>query len=95
MIIEFIRKFFHKKTIEHHPNYTCKGLCHKDMRCIDLPGHEKVCSSKEIVLPEETREFLKKEVKRVIDDEWAEHVKKVLSSNEKELKNQPVSRQCC
>ena len=65
------------------------------MRCIDLPGHEKVCSSKYIVLPEETREFLKEEVKKVIEEEWSQRVEKALSMQEKELKKQPVRGQCC
>lgn len=80
------------KTEEHFSNYSCKGLCHKDMRCVDLPKHEEVCASKELILPPETIEFLKNEIKKELksesDAEYKQHIKHTLEGARS-------TRRCC
>ena len=77
----------HVETIEHKPDYKCKGLCHKDMRCIDLPGHEKICTAVELVLSRELVCFLQEKLKEVaergdaIDKAWVMMIENLINKN--------------
>lgn len=78
-----IRNWFTRKqqTAEHFPTYTCKGICHKDMRCIDLPNHAQICTQKGLILTEETIAFLKKEIAEVVDEAWKTKTEAMLAEH--------------
>lgn len=94
-MLKYLKNLFLKKnkTEEHFPDYTCKGICHSDMRCIDLPGHQKTCTSKDMAIPQETLDFLRAEIRKEVDAEWAERTKELIFSAEK--KNPIVRRKSC
>ena len=69
------------RTIEHYEGYCCKGICHVDMRCIDLPDSHKVCKSgTNIELPQTTIDFLRQETasQLVANPEWVEQVTAII-----------------
>lgn len=94
-MINFLCRIFCKKQVteEHFPDYKCKGICHKDMRCIDLPNHAEICTSKELVLTPETVAFLEEEVKKGVDQKWKEEIEVLIRSP----KVDPIVRRktCC
>jgi len=82
-----------QKTEEHFPDYKCKGICHDGMRCIDLPNHAEICTSKELVLTPETIAFLKDEINKSVDQRWNAEIADML----KAAKVDPIVRRkaCC
>ena len=94
MIIDLFKKLIglKKKTEEHFANYDCKGICHDNMRCVDLPNHEKICTAKELILSQETIAFLKEEIKKEVSEEWKKHIADLLNT---ENRDPPVRRKCC
>ncbi len=69
-----------QETVEHFPDYKCKGICHKDMRCVDLPNHAEICTSKELVLTPETIAFLKEEINKSVDQRWKEEIEVMIKA---------------
>ena len=70
-------------TEEHHEGYCCKGICHKDMRCSDLPDAETICGSREeTILTDKAIVFLLDEIKKLheVEPEWTIEVKKILAN---------------
>lgn len=93
--IKFLRNTIgsKKSTEEHFPDYTCKGICHDDMRCVDLPGHEKVCTSEQFIIPPETLNFLKEEIKKQVDEKWKDQTTQTIKQVEENVS--PVRRKSC
>jgi len=94
-MINFIRRMFSSKQVteEHFPDYKCKGICHDGMRCVDLPNHAEICTSKELILTPETIAFLKEEISRSIDEKWNAETKAMLKAAQVD----PIVRRkaCC
>lgn len=94
-MINFIRRMFSSKQVteEHFPDYKCKGICHDGMRCVDLPNHAEICTSKELILTPETVAFLREEIKKGVDQRWNAETAAML----KAAKVDPIVRRkaCC
>lgn len=94
-MFKIFRNFFQRKqkTEEHFPDYICKGICHDGMRCVDLPNHAEICTSKELVLTPETIAFLKEEINKSVDQRWKEETDVMI----KTAKVGPIARRkaCC
>lgn len=69
------------RTVENFTDYKCKGICHQNMRCVDLPDHERTCTADDLVLTKELIAFLKEEIKKEVEDGWAERTANLIKSH--------------